>query len=125
MSHDLNITWQMGHMYQHDLKSLFYVVLIFCCHYGKHVLSPGLRKLPGTRPFDQWFSGSCHVVHALQNAWITNHINIPVTTFFNGLSDYLSSLILIANGHLAKGTFETKVSYRSKTARNGWISCYI
>ncbi|THU96134.1 hypothetical protein K435DRAFT_102725 [Dendrothele bispora CBS 962.96] len=71
MSHDLNITWQMGHMYQHDLKSLFYVVLIFCCHYGKHVLSPGLRKLPGTRPFDQCFSGSCHIVHALQNAWIT------------------------------------------------------
>ncbi|KAF9069315.1 hypothetical protein BDP27DRAFT_730387 [Rhodocollybia butyracea] len=39
----LDDTWRLGHMYRHDLESLFYIILCFACHY---------------EPFSGWFTGT-------------------------------------------------------------------
>ncbi|KAF9069313.1 hypothetical protein BDP27DRAFT_1363441 [Rhodocollybia butyracea] len=39
----LDDTWRLGHMYRHDLESLFYIILSFACY---------------NKPFSKWFTGT-------------------------------------------------------------------
>ncbi|KAK7468923.1 hypothetical protein VKT23_003419 [Stygiomarasmius scandens] len=108
MSHDLlDPTWEMGHVYRHDLESLFYVVLILCCHYEKHPSSSQLQKTRRQRPFDIWFSGSHKTVWRDKTAWLTLSDPIEVTPLFDGFESSLVELKYnIADGHSAKDRFK-------------------
>ncbi len=46
--------WKGGHMYRHDLESIFYVVLILACHYAE----PDGHCPKNTSPYRKWFTGS-------------------------------------------------------------------
>ncbi|KAK7440198.1 hypothetical protein VKT23_017140 [Stygiomarasmius scandens] len=107
----LDPNWRMGHTYRHDLESLFYVVLIFCCHYDKLISSPHLQKIQGSRPFDQWFSASTQLVGSLKTAFFLTKDNIDVTKHFDGFKVCLTRLkTRIAAGHSAKAAYNNELN---------------
>ncbi|KAJ3897795.1 protein kinase [Lentinula edodes] len=49
----LSPVWEGGHLYRHDLESLFYIMLCLACRYE----APGVPA-PEPRAYSKWFNGS-------------------------------------------------------------------
>ncbi|KAK7440208.1 hypothetical protein VKT23_017150 [Stygiomarasmius scandens] len=106
----LNPNWEMGHGYRHDLESLFYVVLIFCCHYDKHASSAQLQKIQGTRPFDDWFTASTDIVRKSKADFFLGN-NIDVTKHFHSFKVCLTRLKKhVAAGYTAKAAYNYELN---------------
>ncbi|KAF9258777.1 hypothetical protein L218DRAFT_876222 [Marasmius fiardii PR-910] len=85
MAHDLfDDQWVLGHLYRHDLESIFYVLLCLCSRYkgpGEHV--DVLKGQPP--PYEDWFTESNETVRALKNLLFSDHsrkITDVITDFF-------------------------------------------
>ncbi|THU97649.1 hypothetical protein K435DRAFT_777938 [Dendrothele bispora CBS 962.96] len=121
MSHDLlNVRWDKGHAYRHDLESLFYVMLIFCSNYDLKKVGPKNKKEPRLvqvhQYYGQWFSATNFDVYQFKGSWLRDASQkIQVTPFFSGFGNifYLESLRkILAKGHSAKDDFTAeKESY--------------
>ncbi|GAW04676.1 protein kinase [Lentinula edodes] len=89
MSRDLLCpTWTGGHLYRHDLESLFYIMLCLACRYKK----PGLPTAE-PRAYSKWFSGTDEEVYDNKNSFYTDHNeSLPIQPYF---ADYEQWLYLI------------------------------
>ncbi|KAF9256058.1 hypothetical protein L218DRAFT_882641 [Marasmius fiardii PR-910] len=85
MAHDLfDDEWVLGHLYRHDLESIFYVLLCLCSRYkgpGEHV-----DVLKDQRPpYERWFTEGYEVVRAMKIALFSDDsskITNEITDFF-------------------------------------------
>jgi len=82
----LNKRWNGGHMYRHDLESLFYIMLCLACRYEK----PG--KPLSDPPYEQWFCGSEEAVYAYKCSFIREKTPFFVRPFFKGFEPWLQSI---------------------------------
>jgi serine/threonine protein kinase len=108
MAHELlDKNWDKGHLYRHDLESLFYVMVIFCSDYDKQ--ESKLVKLKNSQ-YQRWFSSTNADVQLFKRAWLPHvEAEIQTTSVFSGFNVfYLSRLRkYVAAGHNAKHQFLT------------------
>ncbi|KAF5365890.1 hypothetical protein D9757_011033 [Collybiopsis confluens] len=79
--------WDKGHLYRHDLESLFYITLIVSCHYT----GPSTRA--STLLFEDWFNGVDQVVSSAKYTFISFELPQPlVQTYFNGFTQWLVTI---------------------------------
>ncbi|KAF5365885.1 hypothetical protein D9757_011034 [Collybiopsis confluens] len=85
MAHNLLDTeWDKGHLYRHDLESLFYIILIVSSHYS------GPTTRPYSLPYEAWFDGVDRVVlNAKVELLQSDTPKLPVQTYFNGFTQWL------------------------------------
>jgi hypothetical protein len=58
--HDLlDKEWKRGHLYRHNLESLFYVIVILCYRYDLRA-----SKVQCICPYDSWFTGTYGQIYA-------------------------------------------------------------
>ncbi|KAJ3992688.1 protein kinase [Lentinula boryana] len=87
MSPDLlDPDWEGGHLYRHDLESLFFIMVCLACRYE----APGI---PATepRPYAQWFSGTDQQVCDNKIAFLTKSSmkSPPIQAYFAGFEQWL------------------------------------
>ncbi|KAG7086896.1 hypothetical protein E1B28_002815 [Marasmius oreades] len=104
MAYDLfDKKWNGGHLYRHDLESIFYVLLCLCVQYaspGKQVAIPAKHKLP----HDSWFTGTYKQV-SLEKFKLLNtpEFEPEVTDFFRHFIPWLTGIHnRIASGYISK-----------------------
>ncbi|KAF9064298.1 hypothetical protein BDP27DRAFT_1230692, partial [Rhodocollybia butyracea] len=80
-----------GHMYRHDLESLFYIILCFACRYE----APGKRCRDP--PFSKWFAGTDADILGAKNKFITRGqvSAIPIQHHFRFFEPWLEAMFLI------------------------------
>ncbi|KAH7879640.1 uncharacterized protein C8R40DRAFT_437276 [Lentinula edodes] len=85
----LNSYWEWGHLYHHDLESLFYVMLCLACRYQK----PGIPA-DEPRPYSEWYSGTDIQVYVEKRSFMFTVIkaDFPVQPYFVGLRHWLSKI---------------------------------
>ncbi|KAJ3892918.1 protein kinase [Lentinula edodes] len=85
----LNSYWEWGHLYHHDLESLFYVMLCLACRYQK----PGIPA-DEPRPYSEWYSGTDIQVYVEKRSFIFTVVkaDFPVQPYFMGLRHWLSKI---------------------------------
>ncbi|KAJ3851435.1 protein kinase [Lentinula lateritia] len=86
MSYDLlNSSWKGGHLYRHDLESLFYIILCLACRYRK----PGV-PVDEPRPFSKWYSGSDRDICGEKCVFLFNSFtDLPIQPYFEGFTSWL------------------------------------
>ncbi|KAJ3920781.1 protein kinase [Lentinula edodes] len=86
MSYDLlNSSWKRGHLYRHDLESLFYIILCLACRYRK----PGVPA-DEPRPFSKWYSGSDKDICGEKCVFLFNpYTDFPIQPYFAGFTSWL------------------------------------
>ncbi|KAJ3883193.1 protein kinase [Lentinula edodes] len=86
MSYDLlNSSWKRGHLYRHDLESLFYIILCLACRYRK----PGVPA-DEPRPFSKWYSGSDKDICGEKCVFLFNpYTDLPIQPYFAGFTSWL------------------------------------
>ncbi|KIK58604.1 hypothetical protein GYMLUDRAFT_45212 [Collybiopsis luxurians FD-317 M1] len=87
MAYDLLTTnWERGHMYRHDLESLFYVLLIICCHYEN--FSTSISK----PPYLKWFTDPVGVVATMKSDFLLlgARVSLPIQPFFEDIRHWLN-----------------------------------
>ncbi|KAJ3795723.1 protein kinase, partial [Lentinula aff. detonsa] len=87
MSPDLlDPDWEGGHLYRHDLESLFFIMLCLACRYK----APGI---PATepRPYAQWFSGTDLEVFNAKYTFLAKSStrSPPIQLYFAGFEQWL------------------------------------
>ncbi|KAJ3866114.1 protein kinase [Lentinula novae-zelandiae] len=82
----LNSDWEGGHLYRHDLESLFYIMLCLACRYQ----APGVPA-PEPRPYSEWFSGTDREVSNDKSQFLLNAFGkgLPVQPYFFGFKQWL------------------------------------
>jgi hypothetical protein len=92
----LDDAWHSGHMYRHDLESLFYIILCFACRYetlGKHCCNP---------PFSKWFAGMDADVLAAKSAFIYRGQVSAIQQHFRFFEPWLKAMFFsIRRGYLS------------------------
>ncbi|KAF5365876.1 hypothetical protein D9757_011041 [Collybiopsis confluens] len=84
--------WDKGHLYRHDLESLFYITLIVSCHYT------GPTTRASTLLFEDWFNGVDQVVSSAKYTFISFEWPQPlVQTYFNGFTQWLLKIRQLLN----------------------------
>ncbi|KIK58613.1 hypothetical protein GYMLUDRAFT_45217 [Collybiopsis luxurians FD-317 M1] len=85
MAYDLlKSSWLRGHMYRHDLESLFYVLLIICCHYENFKTS--ISK----PPYLKWFTDPVDVVASMKfEFFFDSDESLPIQPFFENFRVWL------------------------------------
>ncbi|KAJ3935851.1 MAG: hypothetical protein NXY57DRAFT_932666 [Lentinula lateritia] len=80
----LNPVWQGGHLYCHDLESLFYIILCLACRYE----APGVAS-PDPRPYSEWFSGTDAEVLNSKSNFLLNSLGkaLPVQPCFSSFKE--------------------------------------
>ncbi|KAJ3741415.1 protein kinase [Lentinula detonsa] len=85
----LDPTWKGGHLYRHDLESLFFIMSCLACRYER----PGV---PAAEPrvFTKWFSGTDEEVHASKTVFYSNRFSgaLPIQLYFAGFTDWLDTM---------------------------------
>ncbi|KIK54085.1 hypothetical protein GYMLUDRAFT_49028 [Collybiopsis luxurians FD-317 M1] len=102
MAYDLlDNDWKRGHMYRHDLESIFYVLLIVCCHYEEFG-----RPLPSEeRPYLDWFTESATTVSKSKFKFVASPPTgpLPIQPLFEDFRDWLEdSLSQFQAGFVSK-----------------------
>ncbi|KAF5365887.1 hypothetical protein D9757_011030 [Collybiopsis confluens] len=83
----LNTEWDKGHLYRHDLESLFYIILIVSCHYT------GPTTRASSLPYEKWFNGVDEFIFALKSVSLQSvSPDLPVQTYFNGFTQWLLTI---------------------------------
>ncbi|KAH7880931.1 protein kinase [Lentinula edodes] len=82
----LNPDWEGGHLYRHDLESLFYIMLCLACRYE----APGVPS-PDPRPYSEWFSGTDAEVLSNKSKFLLNALSkgLPVQPYFSSFKQWL------------------------------------
>ncbi|KAJ3909431.1 protein kinase [Lentinula edodes] len=96
----LNPDWEGGHLYRHDLESLFYIMLCLACRYE----APGVPA-PEPRPYSQWFSGTDADVLDNKSKVLLNALGkgLPVQAYFSGFEEGLWEIFTeIRSGYLQR-----------------------
>ncbi|KAJ4471217.1 protein kinase [Lentinula lateritia] len=87
----LDPTWNGGHLYRHDLESLFYIMLCLACRYEE----PGVPA-PEPRAYSKWFNGSDLDIFDNKNTFFTSPFTLinglPIQSYFAGFQRWLRKL---------------------------------
>ncbi|KAF9259573.1 hypothetical protein L218DRAFT_657636 [Marasmius fiardii PR-910] len=110
MAHDLfDDGWVLGHLYRHDLESIFYVLLCLCSRYkgpGEHV--DVLKDQPP--PYERWFTESNETVRALKNQVFSDpsrKITDVITDFFRHFEAWAVGIYhSLKEGYMRRGIAE-------------------
>ncbi|KAJ3992334.1 protein kinase [Lentinula boryana] len=85
----LNSNWEGGHLYRHDLESLFFVMLCLACRYD----APGV---PATepRPYSYWYTETNRNVYHSKNSFFLDpdFETFPIQPHFIGLKSWLEEI---------------------------------
>ncbi|KAF5381167.1 hypothetical protein D9757_009422 [Collybiopsis confluens] len=118
MAHNLlNTEWDKGHLYRHDLESLFYIILIVSCHYS----GPTTRAY--SLPYKAWFDGVDQVISASKIEFLQSEsMELPVQTYYNGFTQWLIKIRQMLNqGYKSRpGPFFWSDKDRLKAALYDW-----
>ncbi|KAJ4500778.1 protein kinase [Lentinula lateritia] len=104
MSRDLLCpTWTGGHLYRHDLESLFYIMLCLACRYKK----PGLPTAE-PRAYSKWFSGTDEEVYDNKNSFYSDHNeSFPIQPYFTHFRTWLHLIFrFLSAGYKARPSLE-------------------
>ncbi|GAW04145.1 protein kinase [Lentinula edodes] len=98
----LDYRWAGGHLYRHDLESLFYIMLCLACRYE----APGVPA-PEPRPYSQWFSGTDREIFNDKNTFFTSPFvlseDLPIQPYFANFEPWLKHIYyLISEGYHAR-----------------------
>ncbi|KAF5365871.1 hypothetical protein D9757_011029 [Collybiopsis confluens] len=96
MAHNLlNTEWDKGHLYRHDLESLFYIILIVSCHYS----GPTTRAY--SLPYKAWFDGDDQVISAFKIKFLeSDSQTLPVQTYFAGFAHWIFLIrLMLSTGY--------------------------
>ncbi|KAF9257427.1 hypothetical protein L218DRAFT_112759 [Marasmius fiardii PR-910] len=103
----------LGHLYRHDLESIFYVLLCLCAHYkgpGKHMDISKDKSLP----YESWFTQSYDQVRGSKLGLIlhpSNLITDSITDFFRKFEAWVVGIHdSLKEGYLCRGMAEVKRS---------------
>ncbi|KAJ3988149.1 protein kinase [Lentinula detonsa] len=82
----LNPKWEGGHLYRHDIESLFYIMLCLACRY----MSPNVPT-PEPRAYAAWFSGTNRQVFVDKYAFLSDPLDEapPIQPYFAGFKRWL------------------------------------
>ncbi|KIK61461.1 hypothetical protein GYMLUDRAFT_243636 [Collybiopsis luxurians FD-317 M1] len=85
----LDADWPKGHMYRHDVESVFYILLILCCHYNnlKHSL------LSDKRPYLDWFTSRDVAVSSQKSRLFLSRSTLHVQPYFADFTEWLTKII--------------------------------
>ncbi|KAJ4001201.1 protein kinase [Lentinula boryana] len=85
----LNPKWNGGHLYRHDLESLFFIMICLACRYDR----PGVPAAE-PRAFSKWFSGTDDEVRKDKVDFYseTFYGKLPIQAYFIGFYKWLESL---------------------------------
>ncbi|KAJ3920785.1 protein kinase [Lentinula edodes] len=103
MSRDLlSPDWEGGHLYRHDLESLFYIILCLACRYK----APGVAAAE-PRPFSQWFNGTDREIFNDKNTFLTDTSalaqDLPIQPYFAHFVPWLKRIrYFISEGYHAR-----------------------
>ncbi|KAF8832112.1 hypothetical protein HHX47_DHR1001156 [Lentinula edodes] len=112
----LNPVWGGGHLYRHDLESLFYIMLCLACRYE----APGVAS-PDPRPYSEWFSGTDAQILNSKSNFFLNALgeDLPVQTYFSGFEQGLSDIFEeIRSGYTLRPRIHSKKSGKGSEVRN-------
>ncbi|KAJ3928147.1 MAG: protein kinase [Lentinula lateritia] len=88
----LNPNWESGHLYRHDLESLFYIMLCLACRYEK----PGVSavEVEEPRPYSEWFSGTDKDVYKDKCAFLLDFPaqSLSIQPYFAGFKRWLRNI---------------------------------
>ncbi|GAW07701.1 protein kinase [Lentinula edodes] len=98
----LNSYWEGGHLYRHDLESLFYIILCLACRYE----APGVPA-PEPRAYSKWFSGSDQDILGNKNTFLTSPFllaqDLPIQPYFAHFVPWLKRIrYFISEGYHAR-----------------------
>ncbi|KAJ3860477.1 protein kinase [Lentinula novae-zelandiae] len=98
----LNSYWEGGHLYRHDLESLFYIILCLACRYE----APGVPA-PEPRAYSKWFSGSDQHILDNKNTFLTSPFllaqDLPIQPYFAHFVPWLKRIrYFISEGYHAR-----------------------
>ncbi|KAE9384080.1 hypothetical protein BT96DRAFT_842818 [Gymnopus androsaceus JB14] len=81
----LDEKWHGGHMYRHDLESLFYIMLCVACRYEKPA-----KPLPKA-PYEEWFGATDRLVYLSKVDLIHtgSEESLPIKHFFRHFNEWL------------------------------------
>ncbi|KIK54065.1 hypothetical protein GYMLUDRAFT_919425 [Collybiopsis luxurians FD-317 M1] len=87
-----------GHVSRYDLESVFYVLLIICCHYE----GLGRSIYWEERPYIKWFTESVDVVAALKGTLILFDSGyLPIQPYFEDFRTWLDEICTVfRRGHV-------------------------
>ncbi|KAJ3749402.1 protein kinase [Lentinula detonsa] len=77
--------WKRGHLYRHDLESLFFIVLCLACRYEE----PGVPAAE-PRAFTDWFSGTDDQVRKDKKSFIDELPQLPIQPYFVDFTHWLA-----------------------------------
>ncbi|KAJ3898191.1 protein kinase [Lentinula edodes] len=84
----LSPVWEGGHLYRHDLESLFYIMLCLACRYE----APGVPA-PEPRAYSKWFNGSDAEIFDNKNTFLLDPFqSLPVQSYFAGFQRWLRKI---------------------------------
>ncbi|KAF8826602.1 hypothetical protein HHX47_DHR5000074 [Lentinula edodes] len=84
----LSPVWEGGHLYRHDLESLFYIMLCLACRY----IAPGVPAAE-PRSFSLWFSGTDREIFNDKNTFLLDPFqSLPVQSYFAGFQRWLRKI---------------------------------
>ncbi|KAJ3734749.1 protein kinase [Lentinula guzmanii] len=85
----LDPDWKGGHLYRHDIESLFYIMLCLACRYER----PNVPT-PEPRAYAVWFSGTDQQVLDNKTAFLTRPCTkaIPIQPYFAGFKRWLKRI---------------------------------
>ncbi|KAJ3741297.1 protein kinase [Lentinula detonsa] len=104
----LNPNWEGGHLYRHDIESLFYIMLCLACRYRR----PNVPT-PEPRAYSAWFSGTDQQVFDNKNSFLTDpHAKAPpIQPYFAGFKPWLERIYTkLHSGYKRRPTYSSGVS---------------
>ncbi|KAF5365033.1 hypothetical protein D9757_013086 [Collybiopsis confluens] len=112
----LNLEWDKGHLYQHNLESLFYIILILSCQYTE----PTTRA--SSPPFADWFDGVDQFIASLKLDFLQSlSPDLPIQTYYNGFHKWLLHTCHMDQGYKSRpGAFFRSDKDRTKAVLYDW-----
>ncbi|KAF5374050.1 hypothetical protein D9757_010056 [Collybiopsis confluens] len=102
----LNTQWDKGHLYRHDLESMFYVILIVSCH------NTGPLTRASSLRYEDWFNGVDQFIGYAKTAFLQScSPELPVQTYFKGFALWLHEIRLMLGMGLKSRPLEKVVSF--------------
>ncbi|KAJ3741413.1 protein kinase [Lentinula detonsa] len=85
----LDPKWKGGHLYRHDLESLFFIMICLTCRYER----PGVPAAE-PRPFSKWFSGTDDEVRENKADFYRDRYSgeLPIQHYFAGFTDWMEAI---------------------------------
>ncbi|KAJ3988145.1 protein kinase [Lentinula detonsa] len=104
----LNSNWEGGHLYRHDIESLFYIMLCLACRYRR----PNVPT-PEPRAYAAWFSGTNQQVFTDKHTFLTDPLAKapPIQPHFAGFEPWLARIhTKLHSGYTRRPKYSSGVS---------------